>query len=135
LTATLATPAVWELSLPDKIRSLNELRNPWNRNKDTQNWENVIHNELYYAGIRSPTFRPNHKVKVTITRLMSAGERAFDRDNLIGGTKSLMDALKREKWIHDDSEKWVEVEYRQEKAGPGQRPGTRIRLEPAGGTS
>jgi hypothetical protein len=133
VTATLASPAVWELRLPDKLKSLNEIKHHMARHKDTQNWENVLHNELYYEGIRSPTYPPRYKVKVTITRVMAAGEREFDDDNLVGGAKGLRDALKRLKWIRDDNREWLEVEYRQEKAGPGQRPGTRIRLEPAGG--
>jgi len=40
----------------------------------------------------------------------------FDTDNLIGGLKYARDALTQYGLIHDDSPKWIDAEYRQQKA-------------------
>lgn len=40
-------------------------------------------------------------------------QRCHDIANLIGGAKSLIDAIKLNKLIVDDSDKWVEISYSQ----------------------
>jgi hypothetical protein len=132
MTTTLATTATWELTLPDKIKSLNEIKHPMVRHKDTKRWETVIHAELLKAGIHSPTYPPRDKVKVTITQVLAPGERRYDFDDLVGGAKGLVDALKRLRHLRNDSPDHLESAYTWERhAGRG---GTRIRLEPAGET-
>lgn len=76
---------------------------------------------------------------VTITRLMGAGQREFDFDNLVAGCKSLVDAMKPtatrrgrqvlgSSLLVDDGPAHVTVTYQQERAADG-KPGTRIELE------
>jgi hypothetical protein len=76
---------------------------------------------------------------VTITRLMGAGQREFDYDNLVAGCKSLVDAMKPtatrrgrqvlgSSLLVDDGPAHVTVTYQQERAGDG-KPGTRIEVE------
>lgn len=54
------------------------------------------------------------------------GPRKLDHDNLVGGAKQLIDALKHEGFIVDDTPEHVTVEYRQ-KTGT---PATRIQITP-----
>ena len=54
---------------------------------------------------------PREKRLVVITSYRKA---LLDRDNLMGGAKPIPDALKKQKLIRDDSEEWVEIEYKQE---------------------
>jgi hypothetical protein len=131
MTATLTTPATWELTLPDKIKSLNEIKSGFARHRDTLRWEQVLHAELYYQGIHSPTYPPRQKMRLTITQLLASGERAYDYDGLVGGSKGIVDAIKRLRHIRNDSPAHLESAYLQERVTG--RGGTRIRLEPAGG--
>lgn len=87
------------------------------------------------------------KRRVTFVRLMGKGQRAFDDDDLVGGCKLVRDAMRKpQPWtkkvgklkvpmmtagaslIVNDSAKWIEAVYVQERAADG-RPGTRIELE------
>ena len=44
-------------------------------------------------------------------------KRSYDMDNLWGGMKGFIDALCTERFIHDDSLKWLDiVDLKQEKA-------------------
>ena len=54
---------------------------------------------------------------VTITRVRGpgSGQRELDYDNLVGGAKSVLDAMKEAKLIRDDSPKFVRVRYLQAK--------------------
>jgi Holliday junction resolvase RusA-like endonuclease len=40
----------------------------------------------------------------------------MDIDNLIAGLKQFIDAIALERYIHDDSPKWLELEVKQEKS-------------------
>ena len=50
------------------------------------------------------------KKKIIIT---SVRVRLLDHDNLVGGCKGLVDAMKRLEMIVDDSPDWVDIEYDQ----------------------
>lgn len=54
--------------------------------------------------------RPHHFRNVTICR---HGARLLDVDNLVGGCKPLIDALRRSGLIWDDSPKYLKVVYEQ----------------------
>lgn len=56
---------------------------------------------------------PEHRVSVTIRRYC-AGH--LDRGNFIGGCKPLLDALKHEGVIRDDTETWLDDRYEQHEA-------------------
>lgn len=66
------------------------------------------------------------KRRVKIVRQYSGRQRAFDKDNLAGGCKQLVDAMVRAALLVDDSERWCEIEYVQRKAD---KSGTWILVE------
>ena len=76
----------------------------------------AIVDELKEQGVMSPVERPNEKVNMSITRLMGHKQRAFDYGNFVGGCKPIPDVLQELMWIHDDSPKWVDINYVQKKA-------------------
>lgn len=106
------------LILPKAIKSLNVTQGgkTWrarhHRNKaDRLDWVRLLRSEL----IRNNTPQC-FAHKVLITRIWGRGERAFDRDNLIGGCKSLVDAMNG-LLIEDDSPAKCSIIYSQVK-GP-----------------
>ena len=65
---------------------------------------------------------PGASARVTIERV---SPRLLDRDNLYGGAKLLIDAMKRLDLIRDDSDRWVDLVVTQAR-GPAR---TMVRLE------
>jgi hypothetical protein len=59
------------------------------------------------------------KRRLWITRQWGKGKRAYDMDNLAWGLKPLIDEIKVQGWIKEDSPKWVERIYKQEKSPDG----------------
>ena len=57
--------------------------------------------------------------RLWITRQWGKGKRAYDMDNLAWGLKPLIDEIKVQGWIKEDSPKWVERIYKQEKSPDG----------------
>ena len=55
--------------------------------------------------------------RVTLTRCYSGRQRERDRDNLIGGMKSVVDAMVCERLLMDDCPKWAELHYDQVRVG------------------
>lgn len=53
-----------------------------------------------------------------VVRFIRVGPRAIDFDNYVGGAKPIVDALRMEKILHDDSPRWVEGIYLQETRKP-----------------
>ena len=66
------------------------------------------------------------KRRVLITRLYSGRGRKRDHGNIVGGCKPLLDALTLEGLLVDDSEKFVEDHYYQER---GKDQGVRIVID------
>jgi hypothetical protein len=64
--------------------------------------------------------------RITLTRIYARGQRELDPDNLKGGTKSLVDAIKREGLLVDDTREWLELHHAQE---PGTERAVRVLLE------
>lgn len=60
---------------------------------------------------------PNTFKTVTIER---RGVRLLDYDNLVGGCKPLVDALKRAGLIWDDSPRWCRITYNQTRVSASQ---------------
>jgi hypothetical protein len=96
---------------------------------------------------------PKGKRSIAITRVMGKGQRAYDFDDLVGGVKPILDAMKPARpgavmppyrsgpkagerrvvkpvpgagLIYDDSPAWVDVTYRQER---GAQAGCIIEIE------
>lgn len=96
-----------------KILRISESRNQldklhWGvRNKKAKVWRLEV--MVIKNNNRWPDCTTKQKVIITSYR-----KRKLDKDNLSGGLKSCVDALKKNKLIVDDSPEWVEVVYRQE---------------------
>lgn len=63
-------------------------------------------------------------------RIMSYRRRLLDKDNLIGGTKPIVDALKSCGFIWDDSPEWIELYVDQDV--DTKRPRTEIEVSARG---
>lgn len=70
-------------------------------------------NELGRFGVTPPF----HRMLVVITRW---SPKQLDPDNMVGGCKALVDALKQQGVIRDDSEKWAEIRYKQVRCAVGE---------------
>lgn len=122
-------------------------------------WAVDLTNAAMSIGLRRLSWRnqstdPGTKRMMVLTRIMGPRLRAYDFDDLVGGCKPIIDAMKPPKparvttfktgprkgkakvlpavhgagLIIDDSPKWLTVEYRQER---GPVTGCRIELEDA----
>lgn len=91
--------------------SLNKLHgNRW----QMSNWKKKYLKELYHYEY---CCQAKEKVKLTIFRY---GSRLLDNDNLIGGCKPLIDALKEKGLIRDDSPGWIDLHILQTKVKRGE---------------
>jgi Holliday junction resolvase RusA-like endonuclease len=98
------------IELPQPTPSLNQTRG--------EHWGRKTRRRNSYQRFLTMTTRQAHKSGparrlVTITRF---GPRELDTDNLIGGAKTLLDAMKRAGLIWDDSPEYVEVIYQQQRS-------------------
>lgn len=113
------------LTLPKTIKSLNRTQGgkTWqarhHRNKtDRLEWEILLRSELIRNKVSQVLARMMANPllggvrHVHITRVWDKGERAFDKDNLIGGCKALVDAMKGV-LIVDDSPAKCSISYGQ----------------------
>jgi len=96
--------------------SLNQLlRQHWSvRRKQKRCWAVLLLVAMNEHGF-SPKgkFAPKMRLKLTITR-----KRRLDRDNLVGGCKPLIDAIKDAGIIRDDSPGWLDLEVEQQIGSP-----------------
>jgi hypothetical protein len=122
----------WTLQTAQPVQSLNTLLS-WKANK--QWWRYAKERELWRRmfGMWALAERIPHATgrrRLTIVRVFAGRQRAFDRDNLSGGIKPLMDALKPRHGpgglLTDDDDAGVDLIVSQEK---GETAGTRITLE------
>lgn len=106
--------ARWEFAIPQQMASLNErisnrgmARFGYQRHRDLwQRWMRV-------ARVNNRITTPTGKRRVTITRLIGYRQREFDRDNLVGGGKAIVDAMVREGLLLGDDATRAEVHYEQ----------------------
>lgn len=112
------------LRLDFSVRSLNVLlRWHWQtRREHLDQWEWLIKAEF-----RGLPPRAQGPMKVHITSFRT---KLLDKDNLVGGCKPILDALRNQGLIKDDSPEWVEVDYQQVKVNGGSQTKTVIQLEP-----
>ena len=97
------------VELPHPTPSLNQVRKMhWAAYARLRDQYTMIMRSHVYQRLDGLEFR-----HVTIDRY---GSRALDHDNLVGGAKPLLDALKKAGLIADDSPRCIKVTYRQHKA-------------------
>lgn len=100
------------LEIPKKIESLNKLNKMhWSdRHRYTSDWAQ----QIFVEHLRKYRSKPKKAKEKRYVQITSLRKRKLDMDNLIGGCKGLVDALKKHDLIVDDSPKWIEVDYSQE---------------------
>jgi hypothetical protein len=110
LTILRATPSLNNFA--------NLRRQPWRYPEIRRIWSRAIRDALLEARIAErrplPWPRPPHeRVHVRVTRY-APEHQWLDQDNLAGGLKPLLDALKAHELIADDTTKAIDLEPRQE---------------------
>jgi Holliday junction resolvase RusA-like endonuclease len=111
-----------KLEIPHVPPSLNKvLRMHWSAKRDLRdNWTLLVRSQLDGAYLK-----PMVKMRVTITLWHS---RIYDKDNAFGACKVVVDALKHNKLIFDDSQEYLELHVEQVKC-PHKERKTVIDLE------
>lgn len=117
----------WTMSIGVDIPSQNEIAS----NKGGGRFKYRAVRNLFYTDIRNALEIvripfASSKRRVLITRFYSGRCRDFDKGNLIGGCKPLMDSLVSHGLVFDDSPKWIEAHYFQERS---HESSTRITIE------
>jgi len=114
------------ITIPSITPSLNQtLREHWatkSRRKEQQSREIAVELLVNYTAAQRAAFTTPRRRKV---KIHSQRKRKLDKDNLVGGSKTLVDALTKLRLIVDDSPEWVEIEYTQ---ATGKPYGTRIEI-------
>lgn len=115
------------LTIPELTPSLNKTqRQHWTilaRNR--KRWSMLVLVAKSEAEIwKLPLIR---RARVTIER---HGGKQLDEDNLAGGAKAAVDALKSNGLIVDDSPDHVQLRYEQYPGGKGKEKKTVVRIEP-----
>ncbi len=97
--------------LPVIVKSLNKtLRQHWSvTTKDRNNYQFIIRSEMNKWNLKKAEAGQSFSLEI-----ISIRSRLLDNDNLIGGSKSLIDALARELFIWDDSPTYLKkTDYKQ----------------------
>jgi hypothetical protein len=115
----------WTATIPMKVTTsngyvVNHGASRWKYKQARNDWEAWFAAKFREAR-GAETFR-----RVTFVRLYSGREREFDYANLVGGMKPVVDAMKNVGLIVDDSTRWIEDHYRQERA---EESGLRVTIE------
>lgn len=97
------------IELPLKVESRNVLdRQHWAvKRKSKGIWGLFIRNQMKLRGIEKAKCK---KYKICI---LSYRKKKLDPDNLVGGVKSLLDAMIEEEFIFDDSSEYIDLHVEQ----------------------
>ena len=100
-----------KIIIPIIIQSLNQtLRQHWGaKSRTKKKYKELISKQMLINRIK----KTNVGVKWNVT-ITSYRKRLLDKDNLIGGAKSLLDSLCDEGFIFDDTPDMVNVRYYQQ---------------------
>ena len=71
---------------------------------------------LFFHDHDKPKSVEKVRAKVSMIRVMKKGQKKLDIDNLAWGTKPIFDFLQKNKWLYNDSPKWIDREYNQVRA-------------------
>jgi len=112
----------WEVlktcRLPEELKSLNEYTHGFGPHsssprhwRDRQAWGMLLRAT---DGLGVPIHHGNEKRQVSIIRIIHAGQREWDTENMYGGTvKAICDALVDLEWLKDDNPFWRELNLMQ----------------------
>ena len=109
--------ATWQTMIPRAVNSGNaRIHNVgasrWAYKAERQGWERDMLAVRLAMGIPVATTRR----RVTLTRLIDKGQRAFDEDNLRTGCKPIVDAMVKAGMLVGDRPQDAEIHYAQTKA-------------------
>jgi len=108
-----------KIKIQSQIPSLNKTKNEhwtvtrdrrWQQKHDIQVYMLLNYTQKEIVGARTPA--------VKCVRIHSQRQKLLDYDNLVGGAKTLLDALRDNQLVVDDTPHWVTVEYTQAKGKP-----------------
>jgi len=132
--ATIA--ASWSFVIEREVVSLNERstnRGAWRTRRaykaDRKAW--AWHLRDQRLKLQIPAARA--KRRITLTRIYGPGCRAFDRDNLAGGLKLVVDDIVKEGLLLGDRPKDAEIHYEQRRVAAGEVAGLRVVIEELAG--
>jgi len=119
--------AILSLTIPAKLPSLNVLRkHPGGRGRFASTaWRRAFEREI--PPIVGRALRCTVRAEVEIVRYLGPRERPYDTDNLYGGCKPLLDALRAHGYIAGDSPDLLTLSVRQAADLAGPRIEVRIR--------
>ncbi len=128
-TVRLTLPVTTSLNVLNGIRHGKWGAEKYKKHRDSL--EGIVWAELVTTGqkhlipwppaTRQRSARNNDRApRMTTLRATRYGTRKLDRINLWGGFKALVDVLTRLGLIFDDSEQWLDDDYKQEKANRGE---------------
>lgn len=125
---TVTKAVFYTARLPKSLNQL--LRSHWTaRSREQKAWDDVVGANWISQG------RPVFLLPVTLSFILNfPGRRARDLDNYIGGTKYVIDALKRSFLFRDDAEWIKKIELEIRRAVPGNE-GMQIVIQAADGVS
>ena len=114
--ATAKVLASWSFVINRPVVSLNR----GSTNKGANRWSYAAERDAWAWHIRAHRLDKRIPVAVglrrlTLTRLIGPRGREFDRDNLAGGLKPVVDSIVRERLLIDDRPEHAEVHYLQER--------------------
>jgi hypothetical protein len=85
-------------------------------------------NHLVVAGVRWRERKPEKRA-VTITRILGPKQRPYDPDNQFSACKEILDALRLQGVIFDDSPTWLELTVQEDATNRSAGPAVRVRVE------
>lgn len=119
--------SAFEVTLPIDLIGANKLlRMHWRERKAHQ--VDVL-NHLVVAGVRWRERKPERRA-VTITRILGPRQRRFDADNAHASCKQVLDSLRAQGVIFDDSPAWIDLSVAEDCDNRSSGPAVRIRVEP-----
>lgn len=114
--AEAVVTARWVLHLDKRLtsanlRTVNAGTSRWRYAKERDQWGWFL--KAVARSVQVVPATAHTKRRVTISRLYCGRQREMDADNLMGGCKALIDALVRERVVHDDKAAWLELHVTQ----------------------
>jgi len=109
----------WTVVLEVSAPSQNQIHG--NTKRDTGFKYRAFKNSFRKMLVRNAGHIPpaKNRRRVWLVRQWALGKRAYDKGNLVGGCKALIDCLREARLLIDDTDQYVEIHYRQEPSPTG----------------
>lgn len=116
----------WRLKLTDPTLSLNELKKIHRMavSREVERWGWLVKSSMSYLPKNIPDATGKRRIHI-----LRVGKRLLDRDNLYGGCKPLLDAIRYLRLLVDDRPEYLDLTVTQRKTAKGEPPHTYIEIE------